>query len=189
MANVYTGTMNGAVQTGYFVGTPPGFPGLQTFIENNHTVNSYPVEEDFIHCGRGVVRGTDNVADDNVYGADNSPFGIALPDAGSTASDFVGILLRDQSARNDANGQAGKRRQDMAAVLEEGYCFVELHQDVEAKGDVYMIVKAENALGAPLGAFVADDADGAAIAVSRLAWWATCSRSARQYGVIRIFSK
>lgn len=189
MANVYTGTLNGAVQNGYFVGPPQGSPGELTFLEQNHIVNGYPVQSGFIYCGRGVVKGTDITVPPGVYGNNNSPFGIAAPNASSVATDFIGILTRDHAARNDSDGNAGKQQHDMAGVLEDGFAFVNLYQDTAAKGAAYMVINATNPVNAPVGAFISDDAGGAAIAIPRLEWWATYNYQAQPYGIIRVYAK
>ena len=189
MANVYTGTMNGAVQTAYYVAPPQGLPGQQTFIDEVHVLNSYPVQSDFIYCGRGVCKGTDITVPQNVYGNNNSPFGVIAPTGTSTVADFVGLLVLDHAARNDADGNAGKQKYDMAGILEDGFCFVKLYQATAAKGAAFMVINATNPLNAPIGTFLSDNAGGAAIEIPRLQWWATYNHLAQPYGVIRVFAK
>jgi hypothetical protein len=188
MPNVFTGVLNGAVQTGYFVAPPEGLPGQQVFIEQNHIINGYPAQSDFLYCGRGVVKGTDITVAPDTYGNNISPFGVIVPTPASTAADFVGVLLLDHGAANDENGNAGKRIHDMVGILEEGFCFVKLHQDTVARGAVFMIVNAENPLSAPVGSFVSDATSGAAIEVPRLQWWATYNHLAQPYGIVRVYS-
>lgn len=185
----YTGTMSGAVQTGYFAAPPQGLPGQQTFTEQNHILNGYPVQSDFIYCGRGVVKGADITVPQNVYGNNNSPFGVINPTGTSTAADFVGILVRDQAARNDNAGNAGKQLYDMAGILEDGFCFAKLYQATTARGAVFMVINTTNPLNAPIGTFLSDNAGGAAIAMPRLQWWAKYNHLAQPYGVIRVFAK
>lgn len=189
MANVYTGVMNGAVQTAYYAGPPQGLPGQQTFINEVYTLNSYPVQSDFIYCGRGVAKGTDITVPENVYGNNNSPYGVIAPTGAMTADDFVGILVLDQGARNDSDGYAGKQKYDMAGILEEGFCFVKLYQATAAKGAAFMVINAANPLNAPIGTFLSDDADGAAIEIPRLQWWAKYNHLAQPYGIIRVYAK
>lgn len=189
MANVYTGVLNGAVQTGYFVGPPQGTPGELTFPEQNHIINGYPVQSDFIYCGRGVVKGTDITVPAGVYGNNNSPFGVIAPTASSVAADFVGILTRDHGARNDADGNAGKQLHDMAGILEDGFVFTKIYQATTAKGAAYMVINATNPVNAPVGSFIADDAGGAAIAIPRLEWWAAYNPQTQPYGIIRVYAK
>lgn len=186
---MYTGVKNGAVQTGYFVGPPQGVPGQITFPEQTHIVNSYPVESEFIYCGRGVVKGTDIVMPVNKYGNNNSPFTVELPTAASLASEFIGILTRDHGARNDAAGEAGKQFQDMAGIMEEGFIFVPIYQPTVAHGTVYMVIDATNGLNAPIGAFTNDDVGGKAIEIPRLRWWATYNNTNQPCGIVQIFSK
>ena len=189
MANVYTGTLNGAVQTGYFVGPPQGTPGQIVFPEQNHIINGYPVQSGFIYCGRGVVKGTDITVAPNAYGNNNSPFGAAAPNASSTADDFLGILTLDHAARNDSDGNAGKQQHDMAGIVEDGFVFVKLYQNTTTKGDVFMVIDGTNPLNAPVGSFVSDALSGAAIQIPRLQWWATYNHQAQSYGIVRVFAK
>ena len=188
MAHVYTGIMNGAVQTGYFAGPPQGLPGQLVFPGQNHVITGYPAQSDFLYCGRGVVRGTDIDVHANAYGNNNSPYGVVNPAANSVAANFVGILLRDQAAANDAAGDAGKRRHDMAGVLEEGFCFVKLYQDTAAKAPAFMVVNATNPLNAPVGSLVSDAVGGAAVDIPRLEWWATYNHLAQPCGIIRVYA-
>lgn len=189
MTSVYTGTKHGAVQNGYFVGPPQGLPGQQAFLNMNHEIISYPVQDDFIFCGRGVCQGTELTVQPYVYGNNNSPFGVINPTSSSTEDDFVGILLRDHAAANNEDAEAGKRLHDMAGILEDGYCFVKLYQNAVVRGRVFMVRNGANPLNAPVGSFISDNASGNAIEIPRLKWWATYNISAQPFGVIRVYSR
>ncbi|MDR1534628.1 MAG: hypothetical protein LBU64_05955 [Planctomycetota bacterium] len=186
----YTGTMQGAVQTGYFAHPPKLRPGQLEFVGQPHMIDSHPVESEFIHCGRGVIKGSPISVPAVGWGSDVMPFGVKATDgsvnANTAVSLFVGVLVFDAGARNDSQGAAGKQQGDLAGILKTGFVGVKLFQDTTPGGDVFLVADGSNAVSAPAGSFVSTNLSGKAFLIPKAKWWAKYSVANSPCGILQL---
>ena len=183
---MYTGKMNGAVQTGYFVSPPQTMPGQIEFVNQPKRIDSHPVQAEFIPCGTGVVRGGIITLPAVGPGSVVSPYSVDVPTRSTSANAFVGILVRDEGARTNAQGQAGKQRGDMAGIIKTGFVGVKLFTDTVEGTAAFMVTDADNAAGAPVGSFVSSNLGDKAVALANAVWWATYRATQSIYGILRL---
>ena len=73
--------------------------------------------------------------------------------AGSVEADFVGIGVRLNANKNDANGRPIYEEKDMVSVMREGRIFVTANQAIAAGDTVWMIVADNGGHGFEIGSF------------------------------------
>lgn len=185
-ANPLLGVMNGAAQTEYYVAPPMGVPGQQTFIANPVAINSYPVGDDFIACGRAVIAGDPIAVAADTYGNQNSPYPVLNVAADTTADKIIGVTVWDGGARSGPDRTPGKYQFDMFGVMSQGHMCQQIYENTTADAPAYCVVNAANSVNAPVGAFVATDLGGAAVAMTNVFWHASYTAGATAVGVVRI---
>lgn len=93
-----------AVQTAVFDTFQAGYPGQVADIGGallSKRIRSFRTETQIV-LGRGVVKGTANGQNDELY----TPYGVKTPLAGSVSADVVGIAVLYGATSSDANNNA-----------------------------------------------------------------------------------
>lgn len=165
----YAGKYGNSVQTGYADQPFEGFPGQLATATDYPLINHYPAKED-LKIGVGVVVGDALTVPASGYYNIDAPYSVKMPVAGSVAADFVGITLRNEAGRCDANGEPIVQAKDIADVVNEGFVLVKANVAVTGQGKVYMIIKDTTSHGFAIGSFVTSTQGGDAIEVSRCRW-------------------
>ena len=133
-------------------------------------VDSFPAET-VVGVGVGVVRGADIV---NGSGYNNlvAPNKVKTPDAASVAADFEGIVIRDNSTPNNADGTPEYPVDNLVPVMREGRIAVNANVAIAPRDDVWMIVQDTTTHGFQIGSFVnADLGGGDTVQIAGARFW------------------
>lgn len=180
MASGFRGTVNGAVQTAYNDQPLAGFPGQIAALPDLCLVDGFNVNEtNGVTPGLGVVKGADNDLPANEYGTQSSPFPVQVPAGTSTATDFVGIVVRDSAMPNTDAGIPVWPDNTMAPVLREGRIFTTAPVAVDAGDAVWMYVDNATSHDRPIGSFTnADAGSGDTVQIANASWYRSAAAGA-----------
>lgn len=167
----FQGTKGGSVQDAYFDNFAEGFPGQIATLHDPHLIDGFPAEVD-LGVGIGVVKGAALTLTSGKFNNLSAPFAVDVVDAASVEADFVGIVIRNSSTKNDANGIPLWEAKDMTPVMREGRIFVTANQAIAASDPVWLIIKDTIAHGFEVGSFSNVDLGTAnTILLTKLLFW------------------
>ena len=175
MPTGYRGTLQGSVQDDYFDNFSEGFPGQIATRPDLALEAGYPAEADF-GVGLGVVKGAAITETAGVYNNIVAPYAVTLPDGASVAADFVGIVIRNSSTKNDVNGNPIWEAKDLAPIMREGKIFVTANQNVAGDDPVWLIIADNGGHGFEIGSFAnADLGNADTILIPNAKFWKAAS--------------
>lgn len=148
----YRGVKQGSVQTGYFDNFAEGYPGQIATRDDSYLIDGYPAEGD-LRTGFGVVQGTDIGLNAGTYNNLAAPYTVKAPDGASVGDDFVGIVIRNSSTKNNENGFPIWEDKDMTPIMRQGRVFVAANQAITADDDVWLIIADNGGHGFGIGTF------------------------------------
>lgn len=176
-----------SVQDAYFDASGAGYPGqIADFgTSADYSVVGAPAEGN-LYIGRAYVKGTDIAP-----GTINRSLGytVKAPTALSIAADVLGIVIRTESAHNDANGLPYYGDMEMASVSQpaaasQGFSyFANAHGAIDVDDPVYMSVDAAVSL-IPVGEFT--NAAGLGLVGPIVGWKWKFAAANGSVGVIQI---
>ena len=148
----YQGIKNGSVQSAYFDNFAEGFPGQIATLNDPHLIDGFPAEVD-LGVGIGVVKGTALGLTAGEFNNNSAPYTVDIGALGAVEADFVGIVIRNSSTKNDANGIPIWEAKDMTPVMRDGRIFVTANQAIAADDSVFLIINDTVAHGFQIGSF------------------------------------
>lgn len=167
-----------AVQLGYFDATLRLFPGQIADFGTSwaNSTRGYPAETELV-AGRGAVFGTAIPVDPNANPLNQpAPFTLKAPDAGSSNSDFIGIVVRTEACTNSVDGEAAYAAKTMATSTFRrngvgDIVGVKANVAVSADDAVYMSIDEAQAPNLPVGEFT-NAAGAGVVLITGIRWYA-----------------
>lgn len=167
----FRGIRQGSVQNGYFDNFSEGYPGQIATRPDVSLVDSFPAET-LVLAGIGVAKGADLTLTADKYNNLVAPNKVKTPDAATTAADFVGIAVRDNSTPTNADGNPEYPEDNLVPVIREGRVFVEANVAIAPGDDVWLIVQDTTTHGFKIGSFVnADLGGGDTVQITGATFW------------------
>lgn len=148
----FQGTLNGFVQNTVTDGHLAALPGNIASIVTPRLIDGFPAEAQ-LTIGTGVVQGTAIGVVANQPNNLQAPYQVTNVDAGTVAADFVGIVVRESSSKNDAAGDPIVEIHDMANVMRKGRIYVAANQAIAAGDPVFLIIQDTTVHGFQIGSF------------------------------------
>jgi len=165
-----------AVQLGYFDATDRLYPGqIADFATSrDNSTRGFPAETELV-AGRGAVRGTDIIIDNDNPMNQPAPYTLKAPDGATVDADFIGIVIRTESCTNSGDDEAAYAANTMATATYkrgDGHVIGAKTSVAVAAGDpVYMSIDVAQAPNLPVGEFT-NAAGAGVIEITGIKWHA-----------------